>query len=275
MRQVKEYWAIEHLHRYGIAQKLVKGKRVVDIACGDGYGSYLMSKYASKVTGIDISQDAVNYAKECYVAENLNFIEGSAFNIPLEDKCVDVVVSFETIEHHDLHEEMMAEVLRILKNDGLLIISSPDKLNYSDKPKYKNPYHVKELYFHEFKDLIQKHFSKVIFFRQKSIIGSLIVSSEVNGKLIEIVGDYDHVGEQEILKNPMYHLAICSNDDLDMDYLADSFFSAEELTGANVDSLFRGIKQTIDEKNNLIKSWEYKIGKKIYNLLGPLVRFLK
>jgi len=62
----------------------------------------------------------------------------------------DLVVSFETIEHHDEHEQMLAEVKRVLKPDGMAIISSPDKAIYTDKPEYHNSFHVKELYREEF-----------------------------------------------------------------------------------------------------------------------------
>lgn len=271
IRKIKTYWAIEHLHRYGLAQKFIKDKHVVDIACGDGYGSYLMSKYASNVVGIDILLEAVNHAKNHYQACNLEFIQGSAYNIPLKDKSIDVVVSFETIEHHDRHQQMMTEVLRILKDDGLLIISSPDKLNYSDKPKYKNPFHVKELYFHEFKYLIQNNFSEVIFLRQKSVIGSLVFSAEANGKLIEFCGDYNHISEQEIMKDPLYHIAFCSNAKIETNLMSNSFFSAEEFVGSNVDGLFRSIDKNIEDKANLYRSIQYRIGEKVYNFISPIV----
>ena len=74
--------------------------------------------------------------------------------IPLDDDSVDLVISFETIEHHDKHHEMMAEIRRVLAPEGILMLSSPDKKYYSDIPKFQNSYHIKELYFEEFKDLV-------------------------------------------------------------------------------------------------------------------------
>ena len=80
---------------------------------------------------------------------------------------VDLVVSFETIEHHDRHLEMVKEIRRILRPDGVLIISSPDKHEYSDVPGFKNEYHVKELYLSEFTDLLASHFTHVGVFGQR------------------------------------------------------------------------------------------------------------
>lgn len=164
----------EHLHRYAIAMQLVAGKRVLDIACGEGYGSNLMASVASSVTGVDIDMDTVEKAAEKYDRQQLFFLQGSASSIPCANQSFDVVVSFETIEHHDKHHEMMAEIKRVLAPGGLLLISSPDKLYYSDTTGYKNPYHVKELYRTEFEGLINQYFSHASFFGQRSFYGSLI-----------------------------------------------------------------------------------------------------
>ena len=121
---------LEHLHRYGVALEFCRHKDVLDIASGEGYGSNLLAKVARNITGVDISADTVREASEKYATrqKNLQFIEGSAAAIPAKAASFDVVVSFETIEHHDKHEEMMAEIKRVLRPGGMLIISSPDKL---------------------------------------------------------------------------------------------------------------------------------------------------
>jgi ubiquinone/menaquinone biosynthesis C-methylase UbiE len=273
--QIAEYWAVEHLHRYALTFNHIDKKTVVDIASGEGYGSYLMSKYAESVVGIDISDEAVYYAQNKYSAGNLKYVLGSAFKIPLDDNSVDVVVSFETIEHHDQHEEMMLEIKRILKNDGLLIISSPDRLNYSEIPEYANPFHVKELYFEEFRDLLVKHFTNNIFFRQKSVIGSLLVSDSVSLKAVEYSGNYEKILSGNLVEKPMYHIAYCSNDEINTEILRDSFFSAEEFIGSNVDDLFREMGELREGKNIIYNSLQYRIGEKIINLLRPLKRITK
>ncbi|HQI46890.1 MAG TPA: class I SAM-dependent methyltransferase, partial [Bacteroidales bacterium] len=159
--------AIEHIHRYAFALQYVKNKNVIDIASGEGYGSNILASVANAVIGIDISKEAIEHANNKYKRENLSYIHGSADNIPIESNSIDVVVSFETIEHHYKHQEMMTEIKRILNPNGLLIISSPDKLHYSLIPKYDNKYHVKELFVEEFKNLIVNNFTYSIFLNQK------------------------------------------------------------------------------------------------------------
>jgi ubiquinone/menaquinone biosynthesis C-methylase UbiE len=127
--------AIEHLHRYALASTYVKDKIVLDIASGEGYGSNLLSVHAAKVTGVDIDAASVKRAMDVYKKNNLQFKEGSADAIPLADSSVDVIVSFETLEHHDKHEEMFSEIRRVLKQDGLLIMSTPEKRFYNDEKK--------------------------------------------------------------------------------------------------------------------------------------------
>ena len=172
--EVKGEIELEHLHRYAIARDLAYGKDVLDIACGEGYGSVLLASVARSVTGVDISEETIAHASRKYVRSNLSFVVGSCASIPVPDASVDLVVSFETIEHHDRHLEMMKEIQRILRPDGVLIISSPDKHEYSDVPGFKNEYHVKELYLSEFTDLLASHFTHVGVFGQRVYFGSLV-----------------------------------------------------------------------------------------------------
>ena len=128
-----EYTLYEHLHWYAAAQIISQNKTVLDIASGEGYGSYLLSKNAAYVYGVDIAEAAVNHAQEKYATRrpNLIFKQGSTSGIPLENGTIDLVVSFETIEHHDEHEQMISEIKRVLKPGGVLLISSPNKTVYS------------------------------------------------------------------------------------------------------------------------------------------------
>lgn len=222
---------IEHLHRYAFAQNFIAGKEVLDIASGEGYGSNLMAKVAKSVTGVDISHEAVAHAKRKYVKNNLTYVQGSAAQIPLESERFDVVVSFETIEHHDQHEEMMSEIKRVLRKGGLLIISSPDKKNYTDLPKAKNEFHVKELYTHEFKDLISRYFRYHSMFFQKVGYGSLMVpeNRRHDSGFREYTGTYDELQEELHLLNPVYNVCVASDNELDMEKFHLSFFNKLDL----------------------------------------------
>ena len=167
--------AFEHLHRYYFARDLVKGCRVLDVACGEGYGSWILANSALEVVGVDIAFDAVRHARGKYTNSNIRFVEASAAKLPFDDDMFDAVVSFETIEHLDLHQEMLSEIKRVLSKDGLLIISSPNKQYYSIEPGYQNPFHVKELFREEFLELIKSYFSNMTLFGQRVVHGSLMI----------------------------------------------------------------------------------------------------
>ena len=205
----------EHLHRYALALQAAEGRSVLDIASGEGYGSALLAKWAACVTGVDIDVEAVNHAQIQYGhLANLKFLAGSCSAIPLADDSIEVVTSFETIEHHDQHEEMMQEIKRVLKADGLLIISSPNRLVYSDEPNYTNPFHVKELYYGEFLDLLKRHFQQVHIYGQRLAVNSIVTSLEPSDKqkVKSFSGDVNSLlNVASHFPSPMYFVAICSN----------------------------------------------------------------
>jgi glycosyltransferase involved in cell wall biosynthesis/SAM-dependent methyltransferase len=165
---------LEHLHRYLLAREISHAKRVLDIACGEGYGSAILSTVAAHVIGVDIAADVVQHATVKYGGPHVEFRQGSCESIPLDDRSVDIVVSFETIEHISAHEEMMREIRRVLRADGRLIISSPDRRQYSAVEGNQNPYHVRELDRDEFEQLLGRHFAHVTLIGQRVRSGSLV-----------------------------------------------------------------------------------------------------
>jgi SAM-dependent methyltransferase len=205
---------LEHLHRYGVALDFCRGRRVLDIASGEGYGSNLIATVAESVRGVDISADAVAHARGKYRRPNLEYIQGSADRIPLPDAAVDTVVSFETIEHHDRHAEMMSEIKRVLRPGGVLVISSPDKLNYTDLSAAKNPYHVKELYREEFHALVKAHFANTVMLLQRVVYGSLLAPESDARGFAEYEGDFDSARAYEELRSPLYNVCVASDEPL-------------------------------------------------------------
>jgi len=151
----------EHLHRYLFALNYCIGQEVLDLACGEGYGSQILAEKALNVTGIDIDPEIILYATKKYRAGNLRFLEGNAESLPVTDQSVDVVVSFETLEHVPSQDGMLAEIKRVLKPGGLLIISTPDRKFYSEETGHHNPFHLKELFPDEFRSLLEKYFHPV------------------------------------------------------------------------------------------------------------------
>lgn len=217
---------VEHLHRYALAQELVRGRRVLDIASGEGYGSYLMSISAKSVIGVDIDSAVIKNASIKYKKDNLEFKHGSADNIPLENSSIDIVISFETLEHHDKHHEMFLEIKRVLKSDGILIMSSPDRKYYSDEPKYSNPFHIKELYQSEFKTLVNQYFQYSFYYNQRALSGSLILSESENNEMNIYRGSFEYLS-QPINFTPVYNLVIAS--DIQTPKLKSSIFSTSDL----------------------------------------------
>ncbi len=241
---------VEHLHRYAFADEFVNNKIVLDIASGEGYGSHILSQKASEVIGVDIDIECVNNANRKYARTNLKFIFGSADNIPVKSDSIDVVVSFETIEHHDRHDEMLLEIKRVLKKDGILIMSSPDKKYYSDLTGQVNPFHVKELYFSQFKELINRYFNCTKYFCQNSFnLNSFIGKSHMFLDHKIYSGDEINITSDIIL--PVYNIVVAS--DMELNDKENSFFSGYEI----------GKKLSLSFDKDIKSSITFKVGKGI------------
>ena len=234
----------EHLHRYRLSQPLVKDKAVLDVACGEGYGAALLSHSAASVLGIDIDERIIRHATERYGGyQNLEFRIGSCSVIPLPDASVDVITSFETIEHHDRHQEMMLELKRVLRPDGILIISSPNRPVYSEQSGFNNPFHVKELDYQEFEVLLKQHFKHIAVYGQRLATGSLVFP--LNGAGVHSYTAYAENGgcspEAPRFKPVRYFVAVCSD--------------AEQKVASALDSIYLGddgfFQQLVDELNIL------------------------
>jgi GT2 family glycosyltransferase/SAM-dependent methyltransferase len=246
--------ALEHLHRYAIARELARGKRVLDIACGEGYGTNILATSATYVTGVDISSTVVAHAQRKYTGQNLSFKVGSCSKIPLAKASVDFVVSFETLEHHNEHQEMLTEIKRVLTPGGVLIISSPDKYEYSDVPNFKNEYHVKELYLNEFNDLLRNHFRNVEIIGQRIEYGSYIapLQSTHNAAFATYSGDSINIQKVNGLKKPIYFIAITS--DYELPQLTAGIFEGNSFIW-HKDEQIKKLKGDLKNYNTSIKKY--------------------
>ena len=173
-----EMWA-EHWHRYHFVLPLIAGKKVLDVASGEGYGSALMASHAEAVAGVDVSTEAVAHARGIYARlSNLHFTEGSCAKLPFADGSFDVVVSFETIEHIHEQEAFLDEIKRVLTPTGLLIMSSPNRVEYSEARGYVNEFHVRELDRDEFAGLLGSRFAHSQWYGQRNLFVSLITPEQ-------------------------------------------------------------------------------------------------
>ena len=165
---------IESFHRYYMAASLCKDCVVLDAASGEGYGSNIISSAAKKVTGLDLCKEAVDNANEKYGSKNLSYVNGSALEMPFADKSFDRVVSFETIEHLPDHRKFLSEIRRVLKDDGLLILSSPNKTPFRKRNPGENEYHITELEAGELPELFKEFFPNIRIYSQDAFYNSII-----------------------------------------------------------------------------------------------------
>jgi ubiquinone/menaquinone biosynthesis C-methylase UbiE len=269
----------EHWHRYFYATQFVKDKQVLDIACGEGYGANLMAQTAETVVGVDISQEAIDFAKERYPRGNLSFLQGSVEKIPIDGaKKFDVVVSFETIEHVDagMQESFLNEVRRLLKDDGVFVISSPNKLFWISK--LKNEFHLKEFYEKEFVEFLRKYFGQVTLLGQKVFTGSdmwMLDSSSRAGLFVEyqITNEGQRFVANDDKKEAIYLVAVCSNSKIKVvenSFLVDNSLSILSERDVQIASLKQAVydrdvrisilNQVITDRDNQITALNQAVG---------------
>jgi 2-polyprenyl-3-methyl-5-hydroxy-6-metoxy-1,4-benzoquinol methylase len=151
----------EHVARYEFAARFAAGKKVLDVACGSGYGAAILKKAgACAVTGVDISDEAVAFARLHHSADGIEFVPGDAERL-LQSGPFDVVVSFETIEHIAHPKAFLAETTRLLAPGGVLIVSTPVRLRGTVEDRPANPHHLREWSVAEFRALLCEHYRHV------------------------------------------------------------------------------------------------------------------
>ncbi len=197
----------EHLARYLFASRLARRKRVLDIACGMGYGSAELGKSAASVYGIDIAPPAVSGAREKYAAYNITFLAASATQLPFRDAAFDLVVAFEVIEHLEHWDQLLLEARRLLAPGGQFVISTPNQSYYAETRKLAgpNPFHVREFQYGEFRQALSRHFTSVTLYLQN------------HAAAISIQPDHSHHGAELAVEpstpNPEeahFFIAVCA-----------------------------------------------------------------
>ena len=163
----------EHMARYHFAVRLARGKRVLDAGCGAGYGSAALAEVAERVTAIDIAQEAIDHARAHYGAANLAFEQASCTALPFGDGVFDLVVAFEVIEHLEDWREFLQEARRVLAPSGQFIVSTPNRLYYTESrgAEGANPFHVHEFDFAEFTAELKQFFPHVSMFLENHVEG--------------------------------------------------------------------------------------------------------
>lgn len=155
---------LKHLAAYDFARKHVKGKKILEVGCGAGYGTHLLSEYALSVIGVDNSAETIAYANNKYMRENLSFKYYEGSKLPFEGSLFDVVVAFQVIEHIPPSAliQFLSEIKRVLKKGGLFLSSTPNKkLRLLPFQRPWNIQHYKEYSAKEFEWILKKVFGVV------------------------------------------------------------------------------------------------------------------
>lgn len=156
-----------HLKRYAFAEPRCRDREVLDLACGTGYGSYYLADGARRVLGVDVSEEAIAYARRRYRHENVAFEVMDATQLALADRAFDVVCSFETIEHLPDREAYLREVTRVLRDDGTYVVSTPRAEQTDARPQ--NPFHHVEYDLDDFQALLERHFDEIELYGQRRL----------------------------------------------------------------------------------------------------------
>lgn len=207
---VREIW-YEHWHRYAFALRFAAGKRVLDAACGEGYGSALLARRAAIVLGVDISPQATQHARARYAAANLRFETADVSALDhLPSGSFDLIVSFETLEHLQPQERMLDGFARLLADDGLLLVSTPDKKHYTDATGFTNEHHVRELYRDEFEAMLSARFAAHRLYAQKLVFQSALWALDGQGAYEAATMRADGSFDETLAFPSMYYVAVCA-----------------------------------------------------------------
>jgi len=156
---------IKHLYPYYLVKRNAGNRVILDIGSGDGYGSSYLAEEADRVIGIDCEEKSVEYARNKYTGDNLNFELMDATSLTFRDETFDIVCSFQMIEHvkEDMLLKYLSEISRVLKPSGVFYVSTlnRDLAMKPGQPYDKNPYHEEEFNAAELRELLLKVFPEV------------------------------------------------------------------------------------------------------------------
>ncbi|MGC2661179.1 MAG: methyltransferase domain-containing protein [Bryobacteraceae bacterium] len=195
----------EHYSRYRFAATFAAEKRVLDVGCGAGYGTALLAESAANAIGFDVSAEAIEYARRHY-GQKARFVVGDAAHFPEDLHGFDVITAFEVIEHLEGYENLIAEAARVLTDGGIFLVSTPNKIYYTETRREAgpNPYHVHEFEFAEFDAVLRRRFPHV------QVIAQNLQEAVVFGGAASMVGS-SYIAAAPSLRKAQFFIALCSN----------------------------------------------------------------
>lgn len=184
-----------HAFAYHKAADLVKGKKVLDLGCNTGYGSNILALTASRVAGVDVSENAIATAKAKYANHNTEYRLIDGKQLPFADKEFDIIIACQVIEHIVDYDIFIGEIKRVLTSHGIIIFTTPNALLRLD-PGMKpwNPFHVTEFDQNTLTDMLGQHFKHVhtlglfaekeLYLTEKSRVGRAKAAAKRNRSVI-------------------------------------------------------------------------------------------
>jgi len=198
----------EHLARYRFAARFADGAAVLDAGCGSGYGTAELARAAS-VAAIDISREAVAYARENFGRPEVRFVQSACEALPFADGAFDLVTAFEVIEHLERWRDFLADVRRLLRPAGILLVSTPNKAYYQEVRAQAgpNPFHCHEFEYEEFREALGRMFPHLQMWSQNHADAIVFAPLTPASSAIEAHGDSDPSGAH-------FFVAACSQSPL-------------------------------------------------------------
>jgi len=248
--------AYEHLHRYAVAAELAAGKRVLDLASGEGYGSAMLAERAASVTGVELNESAVHHASSKYTRGNLRYLRGSMIDVPVPGVAqFDLVTCFEALEHVREQDDLMREVKRLLAPGGVLLVSTPNRL-ISDETHHDNHFHLRELYFDEFKQLVGQYFAHAVYLGQGVYSTSVLwdVAGTAPDKQLPL---FIKPAEEGFTfsrdeRKPSYFIAVASDDPAAVQRVASTMTDVTDARYTRIRKLTDELSKGMEEARGLI-----------------------
>ena len=194
----------EHFARYRFAARFTENRTVLDAGCGSGYGSALFTN-AQLIVAIDFSNDAVQHARAHFALPQTRHAQARCEALPFADSSFHLVAAFEVIEHLTDWQALLTEARRVLRPEGLLFVSTPNKAYYAESRAAAgpNPFHSHEFEYDEFRLALQAVFPNVALWCQNHADGIVFAAEHsLSGELI--------VEAQGTPESAHFYLAVCS-----------------------------------------------------------------
>lgn len=195
----------EHANRYIFASQYAEGKRVLDVACGIGYGTQWLGRRAESIVGGDLSPSALFEARRYFAGSGIHYVQVDAQWLPFSSRTFDLVCSFETIEHLEKPEQFVKECHRVLVPDGIFLCSTPNKAISSPHDEgTSSRFHVREYLPAEVLQITRRYFSHATLFAQENwwtwwdlflarlarVLKPLVSRTPIAVNLLRVVTDY-------------------------------------------------------------------------------------